>query len=164
MTPRERIIELLKSYPYACAAASVAGLGEHGKSRWESVALSHTDLWYAGSYDELERCLLDLRASDARVFWHVTQRYLDAEVRPMVVPVRRNQYKSFPVLAPYCELAGGLIGSTGGTCRVLVRRWDHRVRPTLVSEGLAYLERCMYGGRTGRIIVPPELMSETVAA
>ena len=164
MKPRERIIELLKSYPYACAAANVAGLGEHGKSRWESVALSHTELWYKGSYAELERCLLGLRAEDARLYWHVTQRYLDAEVRPMDVPVRRNQYASYPVLAPFCEQAGGLAGSTGGTCRILVRRWDHRVREPLVSEGLAVLLRCMHGGRSDRIKVPAELMAEAVVA
>lgn len=163
MSPRDRIIELLKSYPYAVAGAGTSKWSDIGP-RWDSAALRHEDLWYAtDSYEELDKQLRGLRAVHAEAYWHVTRRYLDAEVRPMTVLVRKvNQYKREPVLAPYCELAGGLPGSTGRTCRVLVRRWDHRVRESLVSEALAWLERSMYGGQSSRITLPADLLAEAV--
>lgn len=137
MNARERVIELLKSYPYAVtpntASGSLRGV------RGGSVALRFDDLYYDGSYAELTRALNALYALEPVLHWHVTRRYIYADVLPMTVPVRRTKYKVVPILAPYLELAGGLPGHTGRTCRVLVRRWDHRVRPTEVDRAVDWL-------------------------
>lgn len=152
MTPRERIIELLKNYHYACAPATTGG--RIGRSRFGSVGLRFEDMWYEGSYAELTRCLNEMHVLEPVLHWHVTRRYIHAEVRPMDVPMRKYQEGPRPILAPYCELAGKLPGHTGRTCRVLVRRWDHRVRSDVVKEALSWLEREMFAGQTDRITLP----------
>ena len=161
MRPRERIIELLKSYPYACTPESASG--PTGRSRWHSVAHRFDDLWYQGSYAELARCLARMRREERETYWHVTRRYVVCDVLPMDVPVRRSRWGAKPILAPYCELAGGLPGPTGRTCRVLVRRWDHKVREPLVLEGLAWLQAEMFGGQSDRITLPAVLLAELAA-
>lgn len=155
MRPRERVIELLKSYPYAITPETTSGPAI--SARWGSVAHRFSDLYYEAedSYKELERCLRALRASEPTLYWHVTRRYVYAEVLPMTVPVRRYQHKAVPVLAPYLELAGGLAGHTGRTCRVLVRRWDHRVLPKHVDAAVDWLAAEMTVTQ-----VPPSLLLE----
>ena len=162
MTPRERIVELLKSYPYAvvCETASARGMG---RTQNGTIEPRFPDLYYDGSYAELVRCLGGMKVAEPSLHWHVTRRYVCAEVLPMVVPVRRTRWGAVPVLAPYIELAGGLPGHTGRTCRVLVRRWDHRVDEAKVQQAVRWLERRMYGGNTRRIDVPKVLLAEMAA-
>lgn len=42
-----------------------------------SKALLHSDLYWAGSYADLERCLHQLRERAPRIHWHVHRVYID---------------------------------------------------------------------------------------
>lgn len=139
MRPRERVVELLKSYAYAFVCETGSGRGQ-GRGV-DTIEPRFPELYYEAedSYRELDRCLRALRDADPVLYWHVTRRYVYADVLPMTVPVRRTQHKTHVILAPYLELAGGLPGHTGRTCRVLVRRWDHRVRAQYVDEAVDWL-------------------------
>jgi hypothetical protein len=109
-----------------------------------------------GSYQELERCLVDMRDNGRRrLWWHATRRYRDGERKAIDVPVRRTQRGAVPILPRNCELVGGGVLSGQKRATVLVRRWPDTVRVELADAGVELLVATMYGGRRERIVLPP---------
>lgn len=156
MTPRERVTFLLHTYHAAVVCETGSGRGS-GRTRADSIEPRFPDIYYDGSYAELDRALRELRLARPVLHWHVMRRYVYADVLPMTVPVRRTQHRAIPVLAPCVELAGGLPGHTGRTCRVVVRRWDHRVLSKHVDSAIDWL-----AGEMRDIRVPRSLLLEAV--
>ena len=161
MRTRDRIVLLLTSY--RDALEGWAHSPEPGSGRHESVLLRLPALWYAGSYLELCCSLLRMREAEPQLYSHLARRYLTCEVRPMTVPVHRSKRGARPILGKNMELVSGAAPHTGRQARVVVRRWSSKVKPELVEEALAFLERDMYGGRSDLIRVPRELLDEEFA-
>lgn len=107
------------------------------------------------SLDELHRCLRVMRNDRRRLWFHLHERYVAAERRPLRVPVRHGR----PVLGPN-QQAVGLVNRAdlnthgNGVTRILVEQWNPRVNETLAAAGLVWLSDVFRGVPE----VPVELM------
>lgn len=72
-TRRQRVTLLLGSYLDALGPEHVEAL-RRGKP--SSRALGHSELWYDGSYPELDALLRQLKSQAPRVHWHTWERYV----------------------------------------------------------------------------------------
>lgn len=71
-TRRQRVTLLLGSY----LAAAGPDFDESVRNAPESKALSHSRLWYQGSYADLDAGLEELKVKAPRIHWHTWQMYV----------------------------------------------------------------------------------------
>lgn len=148
--PPTRRVEVL------LATSAVAREAWHRGSGGGGVTLMPS-LWHEGSYAELERVLGEVRDGDRRqLWWHLTHRYLFGSEVVMFVRTDRRKGNVRYHLPPCTQLLAGGARVGENMSKVRVYRWDHRVRPELVEEGLELVAGLMYDGDTGRIVVPRE--------
>ena len=135
MSQREEIIvEMLKRYTEAqeTLTEGIRGDGDgHPKmpGTWND------------SYRRLERFLIAMRenAEMRSRWWHVTQRYVDAEVVSMEVPFKKTAKGPIPKLPPHTELVAGAAEVGEFTSRVRIRRWDSKVQEAKVRKAVTLL-------------------------
>lgn len=156
LTPVERVELLLRTLNEARVS-----YGEPSTGTGSSIMPS---TYNAGSYQELERCLVVLRESPYRnLWWHASSRYRWGETQTMICRVeRRKNRPDIFQLPPYCELiAGGpAIGSKSALVRVY--HWSDDVDEKRAHAGLRALTRLMYDGDRGRIKLPLPLLYRTL--
>lgn len=72
-TRRQRVTLLLGSYLDAIGPAHLEAVG---RSKPSSRALSHSPLWYEGSYTDIELGLAALKLRAPKVYWHTWEMYV----------------------------------------------------------------------------------------
>jgi hypothetical protein len=152
LTSREIVVELLRTYADACGPGE---LGE-GSDGADDRLLLMSRLWHQGSYRELGRCLLIMRAREPRLYWHTAHRYLRVTTR-------------ITLGCPGCGKAtregtrhthhDGFRSRRFERGRIVEERWHPRVDLRLVDEGIAWLVR----EHRGPPQLPPELFALVAA-
>ena len=151
VTAELRVVWLLRTYYDAREAWDPRSDGE---SHGGPLLLMPSD-WSHASYQELERCLVDMRDNGRRrEWWHATRRYRDGTRTVLEVPVRRSRLGATPILPAHTEIVAGAVFSGARRATVIVRRWPAEVRPELAEAGIARLVATMYGGQRDRIVLP----------
>ena len=152
LTPRDLLVELLKSLEVAATGFDSGSLGG-------GVRLMPS-IYNEGSYAELERRMREMH-DDPRyrtIWWNVAYRYWRCIPRRIVVPYQRTIKGPIPQLPARSELriTGEVLPERKMVVDVWV--WDERVQPRLVDKGLERLLEIMYDGDTQRITLPRELL------
>ncbi len=151
---RALVVELLRTLGDALSDGSLSK-GDGGGVIQMPVLYKH------GSYQELERCLREMRDNgQRREWWHVSSRYCWGSIRRHPVPSRLTRQGRVPVLPLRSELLiqGESLGKLTADGPVLVvaqyYTWDEGVEPKIVDSGLGTLTEMMYGGDTTRLRLP----------
>lgn len=122
-------------------------------------------IWHEGSYVELERALGEMRdegGETRRRWWHVCYRYrFGWQVRTMVRVVRTATGPQL-VLPDRSELIVGASVIGEGWCRVLLYRWDERVKQEVADAGVHELRERMYGGDVEKIHLPKVFLQKAL--
>jgi hypothetical protein len=112
-------------------------------------------LYKHGSYQELERCLVEMRETHRQERWHLMQRYVWGDPRKrLIVQSRKTRQGRVPMLPPNAELRIQHETLNKGLMVVYCYTWADEVDPRLVERGIAILTSKMYGGDTSRLELP----------
>lgn len=151
LTPRDLVVELVRTL-------DEASVDWDWRSGGGGVIRMPT-LWRDGSYQELERCLSEMRERSRVQWWHLSMRYRWGWETLRPVRTRKTKHGREPELPPRSELL--ITGaSVPGSTLVLVKLyvWSEEVKPTHVEEGVDWLVKEMYGGDTSRLTLPQPLL------
>lgn len=128
--------ELLETYSDVAWPITPSLEERGGKASTRYLDRSPQDLWFQGSYRQLEAALQALRAGHAHVYWHVSQRYLVApSKRGFGCPVCRRETDRPCWHKPGEQARLERFGPTD----ISVRRVHKGVSPALVEAGLDLL-------------------------
>lgn len=142
-----RVIQLMRTLTEARVSYGVSSTG--------SGVILMPSQYHEGSYQELERRLVELRESERRRLWHhASLRYRWGVERTIVAPVIRRKKGPEYRLPQFCELiAGGpAVGSRQAVARVY--RWSEDVDEQAAAEGITALTELMFDGEYDRIVLP----------
>lgn len=145
-----RVVLLLRTFNEARVSYSVESTGN-------GLTLMPSD-WHEGSYEELERRLVEQREAHRELWRHVGYRYRWGDERLIVCPVVRRMRGSEFVLPGNCELIAG--GPSVGNRVALARvyRWADFVDDGKVVKGVTMLTESMFAGEHWRIMLPLSLL------
>lgn len=148
----DTIRAMLDRYPEAQAQAK----GEGGRGGMFSHAILQWDpnTW-TREYQELERCLLELRrralsrgpmiaknVTSGQAWWHLSHRYLLATTARKEVHVhvnRKTGHRTPGRLPSNCEVIARPTLLNGRTASALVRTWDSKVDPHVVAAAVQWV-------------------------
>lgn len=122
-------------------------------------------LYHHGSYQELERCLREMRERYRTAWWHTSMRYRWGDPhKRLVVPSRKTRQGRVPLLPERTELR--IQGETldKGLMVVWCYEWAEEVNPQMVDRGLDILTSLMYGGEWWRLTLPKPFLDRLVPA
>lgn len=131
-TPRDIIVAMLNTYHDVCGPGDI---GQGSGDTTDDRLLLMNPLWREGSFPELTRCLVQMRALERRLYWHVSQRYLWR---------RRKQARDH---CPICKQPARTVhthhvrGSRQSfkPTDVIVEIWNPKVDLVLVEHGIDWL-------------------------
>src|SRR6187401_2180444 len=131
-TPRSRalVVELLRTLDDARNDVNGTGANSGGG------VIQMPVLYHHGSYQELERCLGELREGQRQLWWHLSMRYRWGNPNTrLIVHSRKTRQGRTPLLPERSELR--IQGETleRGLMVVHCYTWSDEVKPTLVDAG-----------------------------